>query len=473
MFSLLLKKELQEVLLTTKFVTTFAACLVLAIIAFVGGAHNYKVMQAEYEAATTANLKQMEGLTDWWRISHHVYLPPKPLAALVSGISNDIGRTTQMSTQGELQSEDSRYGEAPIHAVFRILDLEFLITVVLSLFAIVFAYDAVNGEKERGTLRLSFSTPVPRDQYILSKLVGAIVALGVPLMVSILIGAALLPVLGISLSGEEWLRLALVVLAAYLYLGVFLGMAVFISSITSRSSTSFLLILVVWITAVMIVPRTSVLLAGRAVDVPSVDRVNFEKQQFRAQLQTEDAAAMRVWQQENPLQGNRDSLMAWSERFQNFLSDQREATGEKVDEFNSRLNEERDNRVVVRQSLALGFARVSPAAVFSIVAGHLAGTSLDLKGRYLNSAEQYQSLYASFREEKAGSSGGFRIVIHDDNEDEPPEEIDPQELPVFGYQEASLSQVVGAVAPGLGLLAVLNVLFAAAAFVAFLRYDVR
>ena len=38
-------------------------------------------------------------------------------------------------------------------AGFRFLDLDFIFQIVLSLFAILFAYDTISGEKERGTLR--------------------------------------------------------------------------------------------------------------------------------------------------------------------------------------------------------------------------------------------------------------------------------------------------------------------------------
>src|ERR1051325_11113052 len=79
---------------------------------------------------------------------------------------------------GELTADDSRFNEVPIFAIFRFLDLDFIFQIVLSLFAILFAYDAINGEKERGTLRLSFANPIPRHTYILGKLGGACIGLG-------------------------------------------------------------------------------------------------------------------------------------------------------------------------------------------------------------------------------------------------------------------------------------------------------
>ena len=184
MLRLIIEKELKEILGSTKFVVTFGVCAVLLLLAFYVGARNYQVNRTEYEAAVAENIKQMEGLTDWRRVDHRIFLEPQPLASLVTGISNDIGRTTEMRTRGDLQSENSRFNEDPLFAVFRFLDLEFIFGVVLSLFAILFGYDAINGEKERGTLRLSFANSVPRDKYILGKLAGSFLSLSIPLLIS-------------------------------------------------------------------------------------------------------------------------------------------------------------------------------------------------------------------------------------------------------------------------------------------------
>ncbi len=138
MFKLLLDKELKEIVGTTKFAVTFGVCAVLILLAFYVGARNYEVSRQEFEGSVVENMRQMEGLTDWGEIDHRIFLPPQPLAALVSGISNDIGRTINMQSRGELRAEDSRFIEDPIFAVLRFLDLEFIITIVLTLFAILF-----------------------------------------------------------------------------------------------------------------------------------------------------------------------------------------------------------------------------------------------------------------------------------------------------------------------------------------------
>jgi len=473
MFRLLVEKELREIIGTTKFAVTFGVCSVLILLAFYVGARNFQVSQAEYEAARAANIKQMEGLTEWTRIDHRIFLPPQPLATLVSGISNDIGRTTEMRTQGELRSENSRFNEDPIFAVFRFLDLEFIFSIVLSLFAILFAYDAINGEKERGTLRLSFANAVPRDKYILGKLVGAFLALAAPLLIPILVGCLMLPALGIPMNSGDWGRLAMVILSGYLYLGVFLTLSVFISALTEKSSTSFLLLLVVWIFAVLIIPRTAVLVAGRAVEVPSIDQVNYEKNRFMAQLWQEDREKMQSYSEDNPRSEDGD-MQAWMEGFRKFMDELGTAREEKRREFGGRLNEDRRNREIVQQRLALGIARLSPTSVFSLASTDLAGTSLDLKQRYADAANLYQQTYAQFIREKTGQSGGFMITMRTGNEDEkPPEPIDPYEMPAFEFQEPSSNILVNEALLDVGLLMLFNIVFFIGAFVAFLRYDVR
>ncbi|NND72383.1 MAG: ABC transporter permease [Rhodothermales bacterium] len=471
MLKLIIEKELREILGSTKFVVTFSVCATLILIAFYVGGRSYDVSRSDYEAAVAENVKQMAGLTDWGRIDHRVFLEPQPLGALVTGIANDIGRTTEVRTRGELNSENSRFNEDPLFAVFRFLDLEFIFGIVLSLFAILFGYDAINGEKERGTLRLSFANAVPRDKYILGKLAGSFLALSVPLLIPILIGCLLLPILGVPMESGDWQRLAMIIACGYLYLGVFLALSIFISAMTEHSSSSFLLLLVVWIIAVLIVPRTAVLVSGRAVDVPTMDEINFEKNRISDQLRREDDSKLRAYWSENPQTGTetRDQMMT---RFRNYWSELADAREQEVRALSARLSEDRRNRERVQQRIALGISRISPTSVFSLAATDLAGTSLELQQQYQDQVSQYRDDYTRFIEEKTGGSGGFWFSggSTDEAEEEP---IDPYELPVFEFDAPTAATLVSKSLLDLGLLTIFNIVFFVGAFVAFLRYDVR
>ena len=51
MFKLIVAKELRDILLSTKFVTTFLVCSTLIVLAFFLGARGYHVGRAQYDAA--------------------------------------------------------------------------------------------------------------------------------------------------------------------------------------------------------------------------------------------------------------------------------------------------------------------------------------------------------------------------------------------------------------------------------------
>lgn len=474
MFKLLVEKELREIIGSTKFALTFGVCAVLILLTFYVGGRNYQVSRKQYEAAVAENLRQMEGVTDWLMVQNHrIFLPPQPLAALVTGVSNDIGRNVEVRGRGQVGAEDSRYGDDPIFAVFRFLDLDFVFQIVLSLFAILFAYDAINGEKERGTLRLSFANAVPRDKYLLGKITGAFLALAIPLLIPILLGCLILPLLGVPMSGGDWLRLVLVVLTGLLYFGAFLTLSVFISTLTQRSSSSFLLLLVVWIFAVLIVPRTSVLLAGRAVKVPSLDEHASQRARLAAQLWQEDRSKMAEFKPATDIKENPQKMM---NEFNTFMQKLGEERDQKMQSLAKRLNEERRNREAVRERVAFGLARISPAAAFSLATTNLVGTSLDLKQNYLQAATDYQQTYAKFMKEKTGMmTGGFRVMAFrsGDHAEAKKDPINPHEIPPFVYASTPLQDVIGAAILDLGVLALFNLVFFAGAHVAFLKYDVR
>ena len=70
---------------------------------------------------------------------------------------------------------------------------------------LIFAYDAIAGERERGTLRLVLAQPIGRGQILLAKYISAMACLLVPLILSLLF-ALLLLTRSIPLSAADFLR---------------------------------------------------------------------------------------------------------------------------------------------------------------------------------------------------------------------------------------------------------------------------
>lgn len=470
MIKLIIEKELREIIGSTKFAVTFGVSSILIILSFYVGAKNYQIGVEQFESSKREDFRKMEGITDWNEVrDHRIFLPPQPVASLVMGVSNDIGRTMEIQGRGELTAEDSRYGDDPIYAVFRFLDLDFIFQIVLSLFAILFAYDAINGEKERGTLRLTFANPVPRGSYIIGKMLGSLSGLAIPLLIPILIGSLVLLVMHIPLQSSDWSRLALVIVFGFLYFGAFLALSLFISCVTEKSSHSFLLLLIIWILSVMVVPRIAVLLAGRAVEVPSVDELASKKSRYAASVWQDDRKKMADYKMTPGTPAN-EVL----KEFQKFMSEMGDEREKKIQEFGKRLNEDRSNKQRIQENLAFGLSLVSPSAVFSLASTAISGTGLRLSNNFQREAESYQRAYGEFMKEKTGMNPGggmvFRISTDNDKKKVP---VNLNELPAFEFHPEPLQTVLGFIAVDFGVLGLFNILFFAGAFVSFLRYDVR
>jgi ABC-type transport system involved in multi-copper enzyme maturation permease subunit len=469
MLALIIQKELRDITGDTKFVLSFFICSILIILAFYAGSKSYQANVARYEASKRENIRQMEGYIDWKEVQKtRILLPPQPLAALVTGVSNDIGQTAELSGRGAITPSDSRYGDDPIYAVFRFLDLEFIFGIVLSLFAVLFAYDSISGEKERGTLQLTFSSGVTRATYLLAKIIGSFTALVIPLIVPFLIGMLVFTWSGTHLSGDEWLRLILIILTGFLFFAVFIALSVFISTLTHRSSYSFLVLLIVWVLAVMVIPRVSALVMGQVVDVPTTEYLESLKGRYNGQLWNENRGKISNFKSSNTQRP--DLMLGEFEKFMDGLANDKD---QKLREYSAKLDEDHDNKVNRQTALSLGLARLSPAASFSLAVSTLAGTSLSLKEIFQRQAEGYQQSFAKFMVAKTGvNSGGFRMRIVSGNEAKP-KPINPYELPAFEFRPPLLSEQIASVVPEWGILLLGMLILFAGSFISFLRYDVR
>ena len=466
MLKLFIEKELREIIGSPKFLLMFLISSIMIILTFYVGGINYKINLSQYEAAKLENIRSMEGIKDWRQVEHNIYYKPTPLSSLVAGISNDIGRNIDMYGRGEIRPHNSKYNENPVYAAFRFLDLVFLFQIVLSLFAILFTFNSINGEKERGTLRLIFSNSVPRDQFILGKIFGSYSALTIPLLIPILLGCLLLPILGIQLTGSEWIKLAGIIIAGFLLIGVFSAISVLVSTISKRSSNSFLLLLVIWIFLILVIPRASVLISGRFIDVPPIDDINSKKNSYNRQLSN------ALFEKLKGFKATDNEKMF--EEFEAFMEEINDDKDEKLNEFSSKLDEERKNKQNAQIGLSVNLARISPAADFTLAASTLAGTSLSTSQSFLEQAKNYQSIYKSFQQEKTGGSsgGGMRMMMINDGEDAPPD-IDPTELPEFVYSEAKVSTVITNSLGDFGLLISYTLVLFFAAYLIFRKFDLR
>ena len=150
------------------------------------------------------------------------------------------------------------------------IDWIFTIGVVLSLVALLFTFEAIVGEKERGTLKLVMAQSLPRHTLLLGKFLGAMLVLSLVMISGMVVN--LLLVLSLAeahLGTGETVKLAGMVGLALLYLSIFVSLGLWVSARSSSARASLVSVLLLWTCTTLIWPQTGGVLAARLLETKS------------------------------------------------------------------------------------------------------------------------------------------------------------------------------------------------------------
>ena len=137
------------------------------------------------------------------------------------------------------------------------IDWSFIIGYVLSLIALLFTFDAISGERERGTLRLMLANSIPRHIALMGKFLGALISISVPFTLAVLINLLIISTAkDVHLGVEAWGRLSILFFIALLYTCLFLALGLLVSARVQRSAVSLVILLLIWVVFVIFVPST-------------------------------------------------------------------------------------------------------------------------------------------------------------------------------------------------------------------------
>lgn len=467
MLKTLIEKELKAILLSPKFIVVFAICSILIIMSIYIGIEGYTVSMAHYEAVNAKNAQQMQDARDWRELGTTVIRHPDPMQIFVSGINNDIGRQSQISGQ-RIKLNNSNYSENTIFAVFRSMDLMFIVQVVLSLFAILFTYDSISGERETGTLKLSFANQLPRSNYIIAKLIGSWLGLVIPLLIPLSLGTMLILLYNIPMTTTHWLQLCLLTGISVLYFSFFICLGALLSSLTRESSSSFLYLLVIWVSFVLIIPRAGVMIAGQFISVPTAAEISSKLYQKNKEMSDQYIE----WLKKRQKEATSDRSKA-KEAIPQFLKDVREGREKLTQDrakYDAFLHEDWRNRKAVLEKLGFLLSRFSPASAFQLAAMDLAGTGISLKNNYEDQIRNYNDVFTKFRDKKVGQAGNNAYMT---NWDKKTKALNLSEVPEFKYVNTELNQVLQSTIIDIGILSFYILIAMTGTFIAFNRYDVR
>ena len=476
MMKTLIAKEIRANLLSFRFLASFVILFVLVVVTAAVLAGDYVQKLDEYSERQAEVEKYLRTYAHFNRIQNVLRpaQPPIPFQTLVRGLTADVNM--------------ENFDNDPLPVMFPLTDLTFIVTILMSLIALILSYDAISGEKEDETLKLMLANGLPRSKIVAAKFAGGVLTIAGPFLVSLAAGMLIILLHPrVAWTGPDWGALGLIAAGAVLYVSVFYLIGILVSSAHRSSASSIMTSLFIWTLLVLVVPNLSPYVASFLSPAPSrikvaretarltdVDRDDLGRKlsaQYRAEVLKEypvlgerlTEAELKRRVAEDPIYrkayeaGRAASERAWGEanRIQNAKADA--------------LWEDLQRKEEAQTGLARTISMISPLADFDYLATDLSSTGMRNMAHFGRLAGLWnKSFYDDYRTKKVAE-----MRAKDPTADAWNTAVDMTDAPRFNYREEALGGRIQAALPPFAVLAGLAVILFAAAYVAFIHYDVR
>jgi len=451
-----------SLLLTT---CLFAVCGYVFVIDYQGQSKDYWKKMNENLAALR---KQSSALYQVAFYQQGIYSRPQPLAMCAEGQAKALPNFFEVNAfTADLPKTKGRVNFALPQ--FNSVDWALIISLILSFAALVFTYDIICGEKEVGTLRLMLASTIPRYKVLLGKYLGAMVTLAIPLIIGMLVSLIIIiSSKDVAIDGVKWVKILTIMVVSLLYLSIFVLLGMFVSSRTGHSANSMAILLLVWVASVIL--------------LPSFCRIIFDVAYIES---TEQELQRRLREASDEIWNNHEKYGKNAGSMSNNLSDPinnppaRARLQNAIMDAKNQILQEHHSRWLEQALARRDFASVSPAVIYQRACEAIAGTGInrcaDLYGqvkRYGADLKEFvrsrdmedpESLHLIGPERNMASS--WRAISHNP--------VDFDTVPKFQERDLALGESLKLAIWDIGLLVLFNLVFFAASFVSFLRYDVR
>ncbi len=482
MFATLVKKELLENIRNHRFTLALILCLVLIPLGLFIQEKEYEARDAAYRDAVQAyeeNHKLLMNLI----MDAAVFHPASPLSLVAAGMEailpSSIETVGYVSDQGTVVrfNAGGSLGN-PFRFLYGPLDLASIVAVILSILTVLFTFNAVAGEKERRTLSQVFANAVPRTTVVMAKMAAAILLLAVAFLAGLILGVIVLALRGFEIWGRAGVLAPFLLAAAMalLFIVVMVNLGLLVS-VRAKSSLSAIITLVLgWVVLFMLVPKGGVIASKLLRPVKSQQVIDLEKNTRRQDL----AKAMEAEfvNLRRTLPGVKD--MSMSEFFKG-----RRANNPAVEEYIKKQKDVQETYLTrtaaemekidasyevqraAQTRLARNISRLSPVSCFLHIVTETSRTGLA-------EVDRLKRNRASFRKFLDDEIGRKSTRVRFENMSTGGYTFDRQTpAPRIRYEEGTLAGILPGVGIDIALLFLYAILFFAAAYVSFLRYDLR
>jgi ABC-type transport system involved in multi-copper enzyme maturation permease subunit len=497
------KKEFLLNLMTFKFAMGTILCMVLMAVFVPILAKDYQQRLKIYNDNVARNEAELRKVKVYKNITPTIYRPPALLSVFSAGLEKQLGDSARIELESIPEVDAAPTGDNLYLSIFTVLDASLILKIVLSLLAILIAYDSISGEKERGTLRLILANRTARHQVLLGKLLAGIVTLIVPTTIAFVVGILVVELSPMAdLTWSDWTRVGLMYLASLIFISAMYNIGLLFSCLANRPAISLILGLFFWVVCVVVIPNASVYTATRVRPLEPKAKTDGQVALLRSEIdpeawrQIKQTVDIQSYQNmsENDVPGAfgrwyvRGCSKDFFECYQKtnpIMEPLRIKYADKIWEVENGYLK----TVWKQRQLADNLSRISPIFSYENATSILAGTDLASFQYFVNRAKAYRNQIVEYIRSKTNnfSSPSYFTTCsiedvleyekdwgakrrRDEKTFDPP--LNLEDLPPCKYR-LDLTESVQRAIPDLALLVFANVLFFSLSFVAFMKGDVR
>jgi len=405
------KKEFHQNILTARFIVGTLICIIFMAAVKITLLSEQKTLQDAYNRDVAENEENLKTYHTYSMIVADALRPPEPLAIYSEGLSKNLGNVITVRRQEAPHAASHSILDNPFLAVFSSIDVVLIFKLVLSLLALLFAFDMFSGEKENGTLRLMLSGGVSRAQVFFGKYLGGMLSLSLALFMSFIIGLLIILVAPfIKLSTEMLIRIALIYTVSVVFVASFFTLGALISALTHRSSTSLAFSLFVWVVLIVALPNLADYVASKISTVEPPRTIEAKVVALRNEIRPK---IMQYFAQNQPrggaINGSQNILegtyrfsiaeLGWMEFLDKFIPYSEKIRLEYADRVYAIWKEYTDK--LVKQALRVDrFTLFSPVRLYENIAGILARTDASSHRKFMDQARQYREQILRYFQDK-------------------------------------------------------------------------
>jgi ABC-type transport system involved in multi-copper enzyme maturation permease subunit len=489
MLKTIIAREFFNNILNLRFMIGLVLCIIVTIACIMILVHDYRQELADYNLRVNLQDEFLDNSATYGRLSWLIprQKPPERFRPLIIGISGDEN----------VESFDNN----PLPILFPPFDFLFIVTIIMSLLAILFSYDAVTGERQRGTLRLVIANSISRTKILFGKFIGGTASLLIPFILSLMVGGLYISINpAIQWDGSAWAEFALLTAASITFITSFYLLGLMVSTFSRYSAVSILDCLFLWVLLILVIPNICPYISAQLYRIPSPKVIGMQEKEFKYNaLKEMEQLRVEIYKRFKSNYGklfyelesmefggllgecSPSNLKAAQQRadadpefkammdaFREKLRESTRPIWRSIAEFEDKLSGDLKKRAAIQTKFAKNLACISPFANLAYVARDLTGTGLRSLEYFVHTHYEYRSQFKKYAKKKRDDEREKNPAFEDDSSF-----LDLRDRPRFVFKEEPLKDKLNEILPYWGILVLFNVVFFVAAFAGFMRYDVR